>query len=98
VGEVRGAEALELLKAWNTGHEGGVTTVHANSAAMTLLRLEMLVAEAGVPPNPRLIASTIHLIVFMKQQGRLQTVKELVRVDGWDPRTLQYQLTLIQFS
>ena len=49
IGEVRGKEALALLKAWNTGHPGGVTTLHANSASAALLRLLSLVEEAGVP-------------------------------------------------
>ena len=58
IGEVRGAEALALLKAWNTGHPGGVTTIHANSARAALTRLSSLVQEAGVPPQPELIAET----------------------------------------
>ncbi|MCP4988481.1 MAG: Flp pilus assembly complex ATPase component, partial [Colwellia sp.] len=56
VGEVRGAEAHDLLKAWNTGNPGGVATVHANSAADALERLDQLVQEAGVPSQARLIA------------------------------------------
>src|SRR6185312_7236886 len=46
VGEVRGGEALEMLKAWNTGHPGGIATIHANSAKAALYRLEQLVLEA----------------------------------------------------
>ena len=65
IGEVRGAEALALLKAWNTGHPGGVTTIHANSARAALTRLSSLVQEAGVPPQPELIAETINLLVFI---------------------------------
>ncbi len=56
IGEVRGGEALALLKAWLTGHPGGVTTIHANSARTALTRLSSLVQEAGVPPQPELIA------------------------------------------
>ena len=65
IGDVRGAEALALLKAWTTGHPGGVTTIHANSAAAALIRLSSLAQEAGVPPQPELIAETIHLIAFI---------------------------------
>jgi type IV secretion system protein TrbB len=64
VGEVRGGEALALLKAWNTGHPDGVTTVHANSAAAALLRLDSLIQESGVPPQPRLVAETVDLVVL----------------------------------
>ena len=95
IGEVRGAEALELLKAWNTGHPGGVTTVHADTAASALVRLEMLIEEAGVQPNLRLIGSTVHLIVLIERWGRGRRVTDLVRVEGWDPATQQYRLTPI---
>ncbi|GAB5377768.1 MAG: hypothetical protein AcusKO_42300 [Acuticoccus sp.] len=56
VGEVRGAEALDMLKAWNTGHPGGITTLHANSALAGLYRLEQLIQEADrhrAPPIDR---------------------------------------------
>jgi len=97
VGEVRGAEALDLLKSWNTGHPGGITTVHADTAAQALIRLESLVEEAGVRPNPRMIASTVHLTVMMARTGsRAWRVQELLRVHGWDARTQRYQLSQIQ--
>ena len=56
VGEVRGPEALDMLKAWNTGHPGGIATVHANSARAALHRLEQLVQESVVTVPRRLIA------------------------------------------
>ena len=82
IGEVRGAEALALLKAWNTGHPGGVTTIHTNSAKAALTRLSSLVQEAGVPPQPELIAETINLLAFIVRTPAGRRVKELVRVDG----------------
>jgi type IV secretion system protein VirB11 len=85
IGEVRGAEALALLKAWNTGHPGGVTTIHANSARAALTRLSSLVQEAGVPPQPELIAETISLIVFIVRMAKGRRVSEVVRVDGYSP-------------
>ena len=87
IGEVRGAEALALLKAWVTGHPGGVTTIHANSARAVLTRLSSLVQEAGVPPQPELIAETMDLLAFMVRtpSGR-RRVTELVRVEGYDSR------------
>jgi type IV secretion system protein TrbB len=86
IGEVRGAEALALLKAWLTGHPGGVTTIHANSARAALTRLASLVQEAGVPPQPELIAETIHVIAFIARTAAGRRVTELVRVEGYDPR------------
>ncbi|MGA9724269.1 MAG: ATPase, T2SS/T4P/T4SS family, partial [Candidatus Binatus sp.] len=83
VGEVRGPEALDMLKAWNTGHPGGVTTIHANSAKAALTRLSSLVQEAGVPPQPELIAETINLLAFIVRTPAGRRVKELVRVDGY---------------
>jgi type IV secretion system protein VirB11 len=80
---VRGAEALALLKAWNTGHPGGVTTIHANSAKAALTRLSSLVQEAGVPPQPELIAETINLLAFIVRTPAGRRVKELVCVDGY---------------
>lgn len=87
VGEVRGAEALALLKAWNTGHPGGVTTIHANSAKAALTRLSSLVQEARVPRQPELIAETINLLAFIVRTPKGRKVNELVRVEGYDART-----------
>ena len=87
IGEVRGAEALALLKAWNTGHPGGVTTIHANSGKAALIRLSSLVQEAGVPPQPELIAETINLVAFIVRTTSGRRVTELVQVDGHDPRS-----------
>jgi type IV secretion system protein VirB11 len=86
IGEVRGAEALALLKAWNTGHPGGVTTIHANSGKAALTRLSSLVQEAGVPAQPELIAETINLVAFIVRTTRGRRVTELVEVHGHDPR------------
>lgn len=85
VGEVRGREALALLKAWNTGHPGGVTTVHANSARAALSRLDQLVQEAGVPSQPQLLADAIDWIVAIARTPGGRRMTELVRVQGWIP-------------
>lgn len=74
IGEVRGAEALDLLKAWNTGHPGGIATIHANSAEAALLRLDSLTQEAGVPSQAPLIASVVELVVQLEPIGRVVTV------------------------
>ncbi|OGT21409.1 MAG: P-type conjugative transfer ATPase TrbB [Gammaproteobacteria bacterium RIFCSPHIGHO2_02_FULL_42_13] len=67
IGEVRDGAALELLKAWNTGHPGGICTIHANDAESTLSRLEDLVQEAVSVVPKRLIRQAINIIVFMKR-------------------------------
>jgi type IV secretion system protein VirB11 len=85
VGETRGCEALDMLKAWNTGHPGGIATVHANSAAAALFRLEQLVEEAVVSVPRRLIAEAIDLVVFIAGRGRSRRVETLARVIGLAP-------------
>ena len=85
VGEVRGAEALDMLKAWNTGHPGGIATVHANSAVSALYRIEQLVQEAVVSVPHRLIADAIDLIVFIAGRGLARRVETIARVAGLDP-------------
>lgn len=86
VGEVRGAEALDMLKAWRVGCNGSMTTIHANSAAAALTRLGSLIQEAGVPPQTHLIAESVQLIVFMEarqERGGLQRqVTEILRMRG----------------
>lgn len=82
IGEVRGPEALDLLKAWNTGHPGGVSTVHANSAEKGLLRLEQLVQEAGVTPSRAMIAEAVNVIVYMEKVGTKRVVKDVIHVQG----------------
>src|SRR3546814_5323776 len=80
VGEVRGPEALDMLKAWNTGHPGGIATVHANSATAALFRIEQLVQEAVVTVPRQLIAEAIDIVVFIAGRGsdhRASTVAPL---------------------
>lgn len=84
VGEVRDGSALALLKAWNTGHPGGIATLHADSAAAALIRLEQLAAEANDAPQQSLIAATIHMIVYIERREGKRRVKELLRVEGHD--------------
>jgi type IV secretion system protein TrbB len=84
VGEVRGGEALDMLKAWNTGHPGGIATVHANSAKSALFRLEQLIQEAVVTVPRRLIADAIDLIVFIEGRGTARRIGGLECVEGLD--------------
>ncbi|WP_238325869.1 P-type conjugative transfer ATPase TrbB [Bryobacter aggregatus] len=87
VGEVRGAEAHVMLKAWNTGHPGGVATVHANDALSGLVRLESLVAEATSAPMQSLIAEAVDLVVFIDEEADLaagRKVRQLLLVNGYE--------------
>src|SRR5689334_12589615 len=82
IGEVRGAEALDLLKAWGTGHPGGIGTIHAGSALGALRRLEQLIQEAVVTVPRALIAETIDLIAVLSGRGASRRLAELARVEG----------------
>jgi len=82
VGEVRGGEALGLLKAWNTGHPGGLCTIHANGPREGLIRIEQLVQEV-VPGVPRsLIAATVNVLVYIKREGHGRKVDSIATVDS----------------
>jgi type IV secretion system protein VirB11 len=86
VGEVRGAEAHTLLKAWNTGHPGGAATVHANDAISGLIRLESLVAEATSAPQQSLIAEAVDLVIFVDEETAVaagRKVREVLLVIGY---------------
>jgi type IV secretion system protein TrbB len=85
VGEVRGGEALDMLKAWNTGHPGGIATVHANGSLAALHRIEQLVLEAAVNAPRALIAEAIEMIVFISGRGAGRRVTSLARVVGVHP-------------
>jgi P-type conjugative transfer ATPase TrbB len=85
IGEVRGAEALDLLKAWGTGHPGGIGTIHAGSALGALRRLEQLVQEAVVTVPRALIAETINLIAVLAGRGPARQLLELATVEGLGP-------------
>ena len=85
VGEVRGGEALDMLKAWNTGHPGGIATVHANSASSALYRIEQLIQEAVVTVPRRLVAEAIDMIVFIAGRGTARRIETIARVAGLDP-------------
>ncbi|TBR36908.1 MULTISPECIES: P-type conjugative transfer ATPase TrbB [Dyella] len=86
VGEVRGPEALDLLMAWNTGHEGGAATLHANDARAGLSRLAMLISmhpDAPTPIEP-LIGEAVHVLVHIGRTPTGRRVQEIVEVDGYE--------------
>ena len=82
IGEVRGSEALDLLKAWGTGHPGGVGTIHAGSALGALRRLEQLIQEAVVTVPRALIADTIQIVAVLAGRGSERRLIELAAVTG----------------
>ncbi len=92
IGEVRGAEALDLLKAWGTGHPGGVGTIHAGSALGALRRLEQLIQEAVVTVPRALIAETIDVVAVLAGRGGERRLAELAAVTGLSPAS-DYLLT-----
>jgi type IV secretion system protein VirB11 len=98
IGEVRGGEALDLIKAWGTGHPGGIGTIHAGSALGALRRLEQLIQEAVVTVPRPLIAETIQIIAVLSGRGSARRLSELARVEGLSAAG-DYQLTqLLELS
>lgn len=85
IGEVRGPEALDLLKAWGTGHPGGIGTIHAGSAIGALRRMEQLIQEAVVTVPRALIAETIDLVAVLAGRGSARRLAQLARVEGLGP-------------
>ena len=92
IGEVRGAEALDLLKAWGTGHPGGIGTIHAGTAIGALRRLEQLIQEAAVTVPKALIAETIDLVAVLRGRGSDRRLAELATIAGLDPATGDYRV------
>ena len=83
VGEVRDGAALTLLKAWNTGHPGGVTTIHSNTAMSALRRLEQLTAEASQQPMQEVIGEAVDLVVSIERTGKGRRVREVIHIEGY---------------
>ena len=82
IGEVRDGSALDLLKAWNTGHPGGLATIHANSAAEGLTRLEDLIGEVTQRIPYRAIAQAINLLVYIERTPTGRQVRTVCRLVG----------------
>lgn len=90
VGEVRGEEAIDMLQAMNTGHDGGMTTIHANTPRDALARLETMIAMANLRISDKAmrqqISSAIHLIVQVSRMGdgtrKVMSVSEIIGMEG----------------
>jgi P-type conjugative transfer ATPase TrbB len=100
IGEVRGPEALDLLKAWGTGHPGGIGTIHARSALGALRRLEQLIQEAVVTVPRALIAETIQIVAVLDGRGAERKLIELTAIKGLNKRGeyVLADLTRIKFG
>jgi pilus assembly protein CpaF len=96
VGEVRGGEALDMLQAMNTGHDGGMTTIHANSPRDALARLETMVLMAGLELPSRAIreqaVSALHLIIHVRRyEDGVRRVESIAEITGMEGATPQLQ-------
>ncbi|MBO2558936.1 conjugal transfer protein TrbB [Shewanella algae] len=91
VGEVRGGEALALIKAWNTGHPGGLATIHADSAAKGMVRLEECLSEVTHSVSRESLAEAIGVIVFIKKNSKGRIVDEILKVNGYENDTYQFE-------
>lgn len=81
VGEVRGPEALSMVKSWNTGHPGGLATLHASSASLALTRLTQLIREATTSDDvEEVVSQTVDIVVFITKTKGRRVVSELVEV------------------
>jgi type IV secretion system protein TrbB len=95
VGEVRGPEALDLLMAWNTGHEGGIASLHANNAEAALNRLSTLVAMHPNAPSgmiESLIGEAIDVIVHIARTDKGRVVREILQVTDYDRAKQTYNV------
>ena len=96
VGEVRGAEAFDLLQALNTGHQGAISTIHANSASQALARFAhcVIAANVGLPHKStrEAIALAIDLVVHIDRKAGSRVVTEAIRVAGHNAATDQFEL------
>ncbi len=90
VGEVRGGEALDLIKVWGTGHPGGIATIHAGSALGALLRVEQLILEVAVNPPRALVAEAVNVVIHIAGRGHKRRIETIARVVGFDG--MGYQL------
>jgi type IV secretion system protein VirB11 len=95
LGEVRDVAALALVKSWNTGHFGGLATLHANNAPEAMIRLEELIAEGNYLPQKSVLARAINFIVFINKDDKgIRRLTEIVRV-GYDEEPKDYAFTFL---
>lgn len=86
IGEIRDGAALNLLKAWNTGHPGGLCTIHANSPLEALEQLESYISEVSVMPQQKTISKAVNLVIDIQRETLKRVVKGIVKVKGLDDK------------
>ena len=94
IGEVRDASALDVMKAWNTGHNGGICTVHATSPELTLDRLEELIIEEYQSGSfKKLIGNSVDIVVFLDKIGEInRSIQSIISVHGYDEKEREYRI------
>lgn len=92
VGELRTGDAtLELLKAWNSGHEGGISTIHANTAESGLIKLDQYLSEVTQRHQRSVIAETVHVVInIVKTNNNKRLIKEIIELSGYDEESKKY--------
>ena len=93
IGEIRGGEALDLLKAWNSGHPGGICTIHANDCKSGLEKLEQYIQEVATSPQEKLIASAVDMIITIKKFGTKRYIENIMELKGYGE---DYELSEIE--
>lgn len=97
VGEVRDGAALTLLKAWNTGHPGGVATIHSNTAQSALRRLEQLTAEVSTQPVQAVIGEAVDLIISIDRTPKGRRIGDILRVHVAEENPVALAKAIVNF-
>lgn len=84
VGEVRGGEAVELITAWNSGHSGGVSTIHSESVQKGLIQLERYIKMRSLDAQEEMIAMTIHCVVVIQVVEGKRKITEVASMEGYE--------------
>ena len=97
LGEVRGAEAFDLLQALNTGHQGTLSTIHANTAELALSRFHTCISMAGINQSERAIsrniAEVVNVLVHIERRQGKRIVTQVLQIDGYEPELHRYRFT-----
>jgi len=100
VGEVRGAEAFDLLQALNTGHSGSLSTIHANSAEQALARFASCVLQSGIDlpyqAIRRLISESIDVVIHLERRRGVRLVTQVAHLTGYDQEQDTYDLRVLE--
>ena len=97
VGELRkGEECMEMLKAWNSGHNGGIATIHANGAKEGLIKVEQYLGEVSEKSQVNLIVDAIDVVVSLVKEESIRKVKEVAILKGFDLKENEYVLERIE--